>query len=111
MVSNAATPFHSLLVEISLSREWRFKWDDKKCLQEAQKALDAVLEEVKAVDGFKKVDRVVCGGCMDFKVSGGPVPRARISATTDSPPFAFWIVTMRRIDAIGHYLPTSRREI
>lgn len=56
----------------TIAREWRCKWsgdDDKKSLAEAQKALNAILADVKAVDGFKKVDRVVCGGCLDFKVS------------------------------------------
>lgn len=55
----------------TIAREWRCKWspdDDKKSLVEAQKALTEVLDEIKSVDGFKKVDRVVCGGCMDFKV-------------------------------------------
>ena len=50
---------------------WFSKWspdDEKKSLQEAQKALAWVLEEVKKVDGVKGVQRVVCGGCMDFKV-------------------------------------------
>jgi hypothetical protein len=37
-------------------------------LQEAQKALESVLADVKKVDGVKGVQRVVCGGCMDFKV-------------------------------------------
>lgn len=56
----------------TVAREWRCKWspdNDKKSLAEAQKALNEILAEVKAVDGFKKVDRVVCGGCLDFKVS------------------------------------------
>jgi hypothetical protein len=55
----------------TIAREWRCKWsgdNDKKSLAEAQKALSEVLSDVKAVDGFKKVDRVVCGGCLDFKV-------------------------------------------
>ncbi len=55
----------------TVAREWRCKWsadNDKKSLAEAQKALNEVLAEVKGVDGFKKVDRVVCGGCLDFKV-------------------------------------------
>jgi hypothetical protein len=55
----------------TISREWRCKWspdNDKKSLQEAQKALEAVLAETKKVDGVKGVQRVVCGGCMDFKV-------------------------------------------
>ena len=55
----------------TIAREWRCKWspdNDKKALQEAQKALQAVLPEIKSVDGVKGVQRVVCGGCMDFKV-------------------------------------------
>ena len=58
----------------TIAREWRCKWsadNDKKSLAEAQKALMAVLSDIKAVDGFKKVDRVVCGGCLDFKVRSG----------------------------------------
>ena len=56
----------------TIAREWRCKWspdNEKKSLVETQKALGEILEELKAVDGVKKVDRVVCGGCMDFKVS------------------------------------------
>lgn len=55
----------------TIAREWRCKWsgdDDKKSLAEAQAALNEVLVEIKAVKGFLKVDRVVCGGCLDFKV-------------------------------------------
>jgi len=55
----------------TVAREWRCKWtgeNDKKSLAEAQKLLSEVLPEIKKVDGFKKVERVVCGGCMDFKV-------------------------------------------
>eukprot|EP00594_Rhizosolenia_setigera_P010911 CAMPEP_0178962832 /NCGR_PEP_ID=MMETSP0789-20121207/14617_1 /TAXON_ID=3005 /ORGANISM="Rhizosolenia setigera, Strain CCMP 1694" /LENGTH=113 /DNA_ID=CAMNT_0020647093 /DNA_START=125 /DNA_END=466 /DNA_ORIENTATION=+ len=55
----------------TIAREWRCKWsadNDKASLASAQKALDSVLSEVKAVDGVKSVQRVVCGGCLDFKV-------------------------------------------
>jgi hypothetical protein len=55
----------------TVAREWRCKWsadNDKLSLAEAQKALNQVLDDIKAVDGFQKVDRVVCGGCLDFKV-------------------------------------------
>jgi hypothetical protein len=54
-----------------VAREWRCKWsedDDKKTLAAAQTALDARLAQVKAVAGVKSVQRVVCGGCQDFKV-------------------------------------------
>ena len=80
----------------TVAREWRAKWspeNDKKALQEAQKVLDGILDEVKKLDGFKsasmialsvptlpyianhcfliailQVQRVVCGSCNDFKV-------------------------------------------
>eukprot|EP00607_Mallomonas_marina_P000113 CAMPEP_0182425210 /NCGR_PEP_ID=MMETSP1167-20130531/11558_1 /TAXON_ID=2988 /ORGANISM="Mallomonas Sp, Strain CCMP3275" /LENGTH=114 /DNA_ID=CAMNT_0024605679 /DNA_START=163 /DNA_END=507 /DNA_ORIENTATION=+ len=55
----------------TVAREWRCKWsadDDKKSLAEIQKALNDVLAEVKTVDGVKSVQRVVCGGCLDYKV-------------------------------------------
>lgn len=44
----------------TIAREWRCKWsgdDDKKSLQEAQKALEGILEEVKKTDGVKSVSR------------------------------------------------------
>jgi hypothetical protein len=56
----------------TIAREWRCKWsegNDKKSLAEAQKALNEILASLKAIDGVKKVDRVVCGGNLDFKVS------------------------------------------
>lgn len=53
-------------------REWRMKWsadEDKASLVAAQAALEAVLPTIKALPGFQSVQRVVCGGCLDFKVS------------------------------------------
>lgn len=55
----------------TIAREWRCKWstdDDKKSLQELQSALDEIVADLKAIDGLKGVQRVVCGGCLDFKV-------------------------------------------
>ncbi|GKZ01147.1 hypothetical protein MPSEU_001066100 [Mayamaea pseudoterrestris] len=55
----------------TIAREWRCKWsqdNDKKSLQESQALLESVLTDVKKVDGFKQVQRIVCGSCMDFKV-------------------------------------------
>ena len=56
----------------TIAREWRCKWDEadnKKSLSDAQAALDEVLAELKALPGVKSVQRVVCGGCHDFKVT------------------------------------------
>lgn len=54
-----------------IAREWRCKWDtadDKASLSAAQKVVDAKLAEVKAIAGVSSVQRVVCGGCQDFKL-------------------------------------------
>lgn len=55
----------------TVAREWRCKWsadNDKASLVEAQKALESILPDIKGVDGVKGVERIVCGGCLDFKV-------------------------------------------
>ena len=55
----------------TVAREWRCKWSgdaDKASLVAAQKAFDEVKATVKAVPGVKSVQRVVCGGCLDFKI-------------------------------------------
>jgi len=66
----------------TVAREWRCKWSadsDKASLAAAQEAINGVLTQVKAVAGVKAVQRVVCGGCLDFKVrasaGGGLVGR------------------------------------
>eukprot|EP01035_Chromulina_nebulosa_P024646 gene24646-32095_t len=54
-----------------IAREWRFKWspdNDKASLSAAQKVLVQHLPEIKSVPGLVDVQRVVCGGCLDFKV-------------------------------------------
>jgi hypothetical protein len=51
-----------------VAREWRCKWDAESSLVECQTALTTVLDQVKDVKGVKDVQRVVCGGCKDFKV-------------------------------------------
>lgn len=47
------------------------KWsadDDKKSLSAVQDQLNAFESKIKSVTGVKKVQRIVCGGCLDFKV-------------------------------------------
>jgi len=54
----------------TLAREWRCKWspdEEKASLSAAQNALAEILPKLKAIDGCK-VQRCVCGGCLDFKV-------------------------------------------
>ena len=47
------------------------KWsadDDKQSLKSIQLALDTLLPQIKAIEGLASVQRVVCGGCLDFKL-------------------------------------------
>ena len=74
----SASPSHSQIKTITqgvtfdtIAREWRFKWspdNEKASLAAAQKVLESFKGRVKAVPGVKSVQRVVCGGCHDFKV-------------------------------------------
>merc|ERR1719215_1791429 len=41
---------------------------DNASLMAAQKELDAILAKLSSVEGVASVQRVVCGGCQDFKV-------------------------------------------
>ena len=54
-----------------VAREWRCKWSpdaDKASLVKCQKLLDATMAELKQNPGIITVQRVVCGGCHDFKI-------------------------------------------
>ena len=53
-----------------IAREWRCKWsedNDKASLVALQDLLQQHMAAIKATEGVK-VQRVVCGGCHDFKV-------------------------------------------
>ena len=55
----------------TVAREWRMKWSaesDKASLSACQDALLSFESKIKTVKGVKKVQRIVCGGCLDFKV-------------------------------------------
>jgi len=55
----------------NIAREWRCKWSDENdnaSLMAAQALLDEVLPDLSSVEGVASVQRVVCGGCQDFKV-------------------------------------------
>jgi hypothetical protein len=47
------------------------KWsadNDKESLAKIQELVDGALKSLKSVDGVKSVQRVVCGGCLDYKI-------------------------------------------
>lgn len=55
----------------TIAREWRLKWspdNDKKSLAAVQAVLNELKPQIAAVPGVKSVQRVVCGGCLDYKV-------------------------------------------
>jgi hypothetical protein len=55
----------------TIAREWRLKWspdDNKKSLASVQQTLGIFKQEIANIKGLKGVQRVVCGGCLDYKV-------------------------------------------
>merc|ERR1719442_210259 len=55
----------------NIAREWRCKFStdsDNASLMAAQAKLEEILPEVSSVEGAASVQRIVCGGCHDFKV-------------------------------------------
>ena len=55
----------------TIAREWRLKWsadNDKKSLQSVQQTLTIFERELSKIPGLKSVQRIVCGGCLDYKV-------------------------------------------
>jgi len=53
-------------------REWRCKYDGDKVTSESleaiSKILDEKLPEIKKASSDIKINRLVCGGCLDFKL-------------------------------------------
>ena len=55
----------------TLAREWRCKWSDdadKASLSAVQKVVSSYRHSLKNISGMKKIQRIVCGDCKDFKV-------------------------------------------
>ncbi|KAJ1463129.1 hypothetical protein M885DRAFT_610148 [Pelagophyceae sp. CCMP2097] len=56
----------------AIAREWRCKFTgapgESASLKALQALIDAHLAEIKAIAGVASVQRVVCGGCLDFKI-------------------------------------------
>jgi hypothetical protein len=55
----------------NIAREWRCKWSEDSenaSLMAVQAKLEDVLADVSSIEGVASVQRVVCGGCHDFKV-------------------------------------------
>merc|ERR1712060_325742 len=55
----------------NIAREWRLKWspdNDKASLAAAQGVVNEYIDVIKKVNGVLSVQRVVCGGCLDYKL-------------------------------------------
>ena len=55
----------------TIAREWRMKWsasNDKKSLATIQATLNKHMPSIKKVNGVQSVQRIVCGGCLDYKI-------------------------------------------
>jgi hypothetical protein len=55
----------------NIAREWRCKWSsdgEKASLTALQTKFDDVLGELSSVEGVSSVQRIVCGGCLDFNI-------------------------------------------
>eukprot|EP00549_Striatella_unipunctata_P003729 CAMPEP_0118705570 /NCGR_PEP_ID=MMETSP0800-20121206/19939_1 /TAXON_ID=210618 ORGANISM="Striatella unipunctata, Strain CCMP2910" /NCGR_SAMPLE_ID=MMETSP0800 /ASSEMBLY_ACC=CAM_ASM_000638 /LENGTH=112 /DNA_ID=CAMNT_0006607735 /DNA_START=104 /DNA_END=442 /DNA_ORIENTATION=+ len=88
----------------TIAREWRCKWsgdNEKASLVAAEKAIEAVLSKVKAVDGVKGVQRVVCGGCLDFKIiTSLPADKFGAWEGDQFAPEEEFLTTLKAIDGI-----------
>jgi len=54
-----------------VAREWRCKFskdNEMASLAAIQAVTDGVIANIKAVDGVTGVQRIVCGGCLDYKL-------------------------------------------
>lgn len=55
----------------TVAREWRLKWSpdlEKRSLSSVQNVLSSIIPALKDIKGLKDIQRVVCGGCLDYKV-------------------------------------------
>uniref|UniRef100_A0A7S1I8C1 Uncharacterized protein n=1 Tax=Eutreptiella gymnastica TaxID=73025 RepID=A0A7S1I8C1_9EUGL len=84
-----------------VAREWRCKWTDNAALSAAQQVLEKHLPALKGMAGAE-VQRVVCGGCKDFKVVTS-VPAADFGAFEASGhgPEAAFLEELKGIDGIS----------
>jgi hypothetical protein len=88
----------------TIAREWRCKWSpesDKQSLQDAQKLLDETLPALKALDGVKDVQRIVCGGCLDFKVvTSLPIEKFKAWESTEFAPESEFLTKLKSIEGV-----------
>ena len=74
----------------------------QKSFAELQKVLDETKAEIKAVDGVESVQRVVCGGCLDFKVVVAfPEPKYGAWSDAGHAPEEAFLEKIKKIDGVS----------
>mmetsp|Transcript_27449 Transcript_27449/g.45757 ORF Transcript_27449/g.45757 Transcript_27449/m.45757 type:complete len:151 (+) Transcript_27449:40-492(+) len=90
-----------------VKREWRCKWKDdgggkasSQALVDIADVVDEFLPKIKELDGVK-VDRQVCGGCLDFKL-GITVPLDTFGPWEEAghPPESDFLEKLKNIDGV-----------
>jgi len=54
-----------------IAREWRMKWtedEEKLSLTQIQEVVDSLNSDISKIEGLETLQRVVCGGCHDYKL-------------------------------------------
>jgi hypothetical protein len=92
----------------NVAREWRCKWKDdgggkatSKALVEIADLVDEYLPQLKALEGAE-VNRSVCGGCLDFKLSTN-VPLDTFGPWEEAghPPEAEFLEKLKKIEGVS----------
>jgi hypothetical protein len=92
----------------NVAREWRCKWEDdgggkatSKTLVEIADLVDEYLPQLKKLEGAE-VNRSVCGGCLDFKLSTN-VPLDTFGPWEEAghPPEAEFLEKLKKIKGVS----------
>jgi hypothetical protein len=92
----------------NVAREWRCKWKDdgggkatSKALVEIADLVDEYLPQLKALEGAE-VNRSVCGGCLDFKLSTNvPLDTFGPWEEAGQPPEAEFLEKLKKIEGVS----------
>merc|ERR1712194_403349 len=88
-----------------IAREWRCKFSadsDNESLMKAQARLEEVLADLSSVEGVTSIQRIVCGGCHDFKiVTKLPIKNFEAWEKAGFEPEAAFLTAVRAIKGIS----------
>jgi hypothetical protein len=92
----------------NVAREWRCKWEDdgggkasSAALVEIADLVDEYLPQLKKLEGAE-VNRMVCGGCLDFKLSiNVPLDTFGPWEEAGHPPEAEFLEKLKKIEGVS----------